>query len=322
MHKTSSMKKSLFLLIPVFLLLNCTKPVNIDIEDEPLVVIQGFLFDGQTAQVRISRSFNILSTEMYNYDNEFGGENIDTNIVFLRNAEVKWYEDGQFVENMNYLKNGYFAGQHTVAQGHTYRVEVKAAGFPTASGTALIPVPVQLDSMELAFMTSLDYQHFYKGKFYFQVPPGKHFLAFSISGLSFSADPDGNIDTIESRYRIGQRIEEQSLNSDHPMDGGFYIEYETDTPQHIVLDFILTEYGETLNSGDTAMLSALVKNVPEDYIKLRTSLQNYDENGGGFGNPFNSPVQIYNNIDGGLGIFTGLSADTLLFPFVFINQNH
>lgn len=314
------MKKYLFFLASALLLMHCTKPVNIDIEEEPLIVIQGFLFDGKKAQVRISRSFNILSTEMYNYDEELGYENIDTGIVFLQNAEVKWYEDDQFLENLSYTKNGYFEGHYPVTQGHTYRIEVNAAGFPPASGLTTVPEPVPLDSMKLSYFATLDYQTFYKGTFYFRIPAGKRFLAFTISSRSIIPGLDGTTDTVETGFSIGQRIEEQRLNSDHPVEGGFYVEYGSETSQNIALDFFLAKYAGIFKEADTVLLWAQIKTVPEDYINLQTSLHNYHENGGGFGNPFNSPVQIYNNIDGGLGIFTGLSADTLFFPFIF-NDN-
>jgi len=44
----------------------------------------------------------------------------------------------------------------------------------------------------------------------------------------------------------------------------------------------------------------------EEYYLYKLTLQNFYENNG---NPFAQPVQIYSNIEGGLGIFAGYSFD-------------
>lgn len=65
----------------------------------------------------------------------------------------------------------------------------------------------------------------------------------------------------------------------------------------------------SINSFDSAFLRVYILNTEESFYLYHTSLYEYDHSD----NPFSEAKPVYSNIEGGLGIFTSYTIDSLLF---------
>ncbi len=63
------------------------------------------------------------------------------------------------------------------------------------------------------------------------------------------------------------------------------------------------------NNYDSAFISVFVMNTEESYYLYHTSLYDYDHSD----NPFSESKPVYSNINGGLGVFTSFTMDSLRF---------
>lgn len=65
----------------------------------------------------------------------------------------------------------------------------------------------------------------------------------------------------------------------------------------------------SLNNYDSAFIDIILLNTEESYYRYHKSLKNYDSGD----NPFSEASPVYSNIEGGLGIFTSYTVDSLVF---------
>ncbi len=63
------------------------------------------------------------------------------------------------------------------------------------------------------------------------------------------------------------------------------------------------------NNFDSAFLRVYILNTEESFYQYHTSLYEYEHSD----NPFSEAKPVYSNIDGGLGIFTSYTKDSLVF---------
>ena len=315
--------KKFFAIIALILIFNhCSKPVKIEIPDNPIIVVKSYITANDTLRVRVSRSFSSIATDIYlDYQSEYEHGPLDTNKIYLRKAEVKLYKENQFIENLTYTKNGYFIAQHFPKEESEYELKISCEGYESVSAKARIPKAATIENIQLSFVSSQDYSALYKGKLQFHFSEGKNILIFSALDSVTFVEEDNEFQYRYDQLNIGDRLEEGYPTSNNTMDGGFYLEIDSETGQSKSKDFLLMHYKKDNVNVDTIHFIGILKNVTDDYLKLKLSVQKYYDNGGsGFGNPFSSPIQIYSNIEGGLGIFTGISVDTLRLQFIFDNS--
>jgi hypothetical protein len=90
----------------------------------------------------------------------------------------------------------------------------------------------------------------------------------------------------------------------------YWFEYIDDTDasddNRIRLDTWITQ---SLSNYDSAFITVYLMNTEKSYYLYHTSLHEYDYGD----NPFSEAKPVYSNIDGGLGIFTSYTIDTLVF---------
>lgn len=108
-------------------------------EHEPGFAVEAFLQGDQPARVFVDRS-EPIQDKLDSLDPE--------------QVEVKLYEEGEKVTNLNYLQNGFFGAKYKIQPDKRYRVEVSGPNLPTAKGNTRIPTEVTIDS--LSFEDSAD----------------------------------------------------------------------------------------------------------------------------------------------------------------------
>ena len=273
-------------------LLSCIKDVNIDIPGStPQPVLNVLL---QTGDSIVNASINISvpyqSTRQPSY---------------VGNAAVNLYENGVWAGLLEVCERNPFFNNNTndtqyvycipypVQAGYTYRVVADIPGFPTISGQTTVPGKAEISTIRLDSATQL--------------------LTFRISdnepAINYYRIEIHNVDTLSpglssqlsfstkdySLELLGASNELVDLPIDDPI--GTYV-FTTDElfpggAKEIQLTLFLKD---PLNSSQLSIL--ITKCSKEFYEFSRTNILN-TFNGG---NPFNEPVQIYTNIEDGLGI--------------------
>lgn len=105
--------KKIFLVFAIGLfLISCKKEIPIKVETHDLkYVMHAIVQNDSSVKVVVSRSLRL-------------NEDLDSN-VFVRNAIVSLYENGSFVENLNYVKLGIYQGNYLLKVNSTYKVVTK-----------------------------------------------------------------------------------------------------------------------------------------------------------------------------------------------------
>jgi hypothetical protein len=294
-------KTALFLLLINLIFTNCQTVVDIDIPIEnPQLALNATLVNGARIGVHLSESQHILDgTEFQN----------------INDAEVKIYENGEFLTHLFEKELGFYYSDSLtqVKAGNTYRVEVSKNGFQSVDAECRVPqnpakiINTTLDTAEVnefgyservlefdieiedeagvanfyeLVITEEAYVYYYD---YNTNPPTIVDSSMFINPLYLeSKDP-----SLEGYQSFGKSV----IFDDGLFDGKKY---------HLK---VTSSYYPDL-SGDTKnqpKYIVILRNTSKSYYLYQQSVKLYywvDED------PFAQPVQIYNNINNGFGIFS------------------
>lgn len=265
---------------------SCEKVIDFDIpEAEPDIVLNGYITIGEEVSINASTSLSYLE----------GGEP-----DFLSNlTSIELYKDGVFVENLE-LEDadfGRYVGSSPLTSTGFYEVRASAAGYESVTAVTYIPEPLENIEVELVNTFENGEKEY---ELSFNDPPAEddyyHMLV---------ASPD-------SEFQPAFAVEFSS-NSEVFFLGGFNLDLEGE-------NFIFTEgifpddliNGSNVNIrfktfGSSQPLELQLLKCSEDYYLYHRSLFAY-QNGGG---PFAEPVQIYTNVENGLGVIAGYNLQLL-----------
>ncbi len=259
--------------------IGCETTVEVDIpEHTPVLVANSFFGADNNWEVQLFKSKSILDSGSFE---------------IISDATVEILEEDAVVASPIHIENGIYRQDYGSRPeiGRTYKLRAFAPGFTQIEATDYVPVPVQIESVDADLTTNP-----------------------SILTIHFS-DPPG----IKNYYQI--LILEESY-------GQIYtIFFETDDLISQDLDGLDAEnaiFNDSLISGQEYNLRlrfypfppidqihVFLISVTESYYMYLKSIEDLDND-----NPFAEPVQAYNNIENGLGIFAGFSASTFqLFSY-------
>ncbi len=293
------MKTKLFISVILFVfLLGCETVVDIQIPLEPpKLVINSTLVPDEFINVHVSQSQHILD------DSEFWP---------VTGATVEIFENEALLTTLPDSANGrYISGIHKSKAGKMYQVIVSKSGFESAAAEVLIPsdtafiLGVKVDTVEL---TDFDYQATYL-RFNVEIDDEaavENFYEISILKKYYMYDFDYSKDPpelVDSTYVIEQLfLETRDLGLE---------EYQSFGQRILFDDFlfggkiytmrVLTYFDEySAEYESKPEYQVVVGNTSESYYlyELSVKLQYWTD-----GDPFAQPVQVYNNITNGYGIF-------------------
>lgn len=288
---------------------SCEKIIDPKLDEEdPLIVVNGLLSPDSSVKVNVSQSLSIL-------DDEY-----EEDPPYLNNASVNLFEDGTWLfsldhaENGNYIKDDFFPGANK-----SYRIEVQSGELADVYSTTSIPSPVPVNSLD----TSI--QIVYYDDFYFDQQ-----LEFS---LKYDDPPD------ETNYYLLEVYMVYVDEYDSYFEKIYFDVPEIDQEKYdITGEYLL--WSDLLNDGEEVEVKGWVyyypvgeveppgyemelkmivvfKSLNRDYYLYKKSF--YNAQWTGSGNPFAEPVQVYSNIENGIGILGAFSAES--FTIDLINSN-
>jgi hypothetical protein len=290
------------------LLTSCelTRIVDVDPGPSKLVINSLFVADS-TWIVNIAQTRHILERDLIQVPEQF------TMSVVSSSGSVFTFE-----EQVNrYQAREYRALQKPVA-GETYTITLSAPGFATAQAITVVPSKVELiaASLDSANMIPSNYDN--GGSipidFTFQDPPGRgdyYIPQFVIRDEYSRYNPvTRELESVYSwrgfRLTEGVRMGGLSIEEDVRVISDEFFDGQLKT---IRLHINKTFYSS--NEPKTYPWRFYLTHIGEDYYQylISSSLQRETSN-----NPLAQPVQVFSNIDGGLGIFAGASTSTWKSP--------
>ena len=291
-------KLILFLSVTSFLLFtNCTKEIEFDAQDiAPRIVVNSLFTNDSLWTANISRSVGVLETTSY---------------TSIDDADVSIF-DGNGVQVTTLTNQG--DGLYTSLTGATpqadelYTIEVTAPGYTSVSATNRIPTAVQINSIDTVSSTNSDGEDILETTINFQDPPANenYYMVEVLVKGTWIDEFEG--DTIEFREPLRISCNDINVETINRFNsGGFENTYlylmlkdENFDGEDYALTFSVINYAEL---KDLELFGEIrLVNTSEAYFNYLKSFNMYQS---ASGNPFATPVQVYSNVENGMGIFAG-----------------
>ena len=288
------MKKYLYILLAVFMLSGCEKNIDLDLEDaDQKIVVEGYVENGFVPYIILSRS--------QNYFDPIGQSTL--NNLPVRDAIVT-ISDGidtiQLTE-VDTSINGVSVGGFYIAldpatliptmigtPGRIYTLNVRSADGEEVRATALLPLPVALDSLWFKVQENLDSLGFAWAKLKDPDTIGNHYRWFAkrMNKDNFFIPPFGS--TFEDKFINGQR---------------FDFAYNRGSIQNSTAEEDVNEEAGFYKKGDTIVVKFCT--VDRSTFEFWRDAENQL---GSNGSPFAVPSNIKSNVVGGRGLFATYTA--------------
>lgn len=282
----------------------CTKELPFpDVEDSPLMVINSLFSPQEGITVHVSESCHIV--------------NQDCALNYLSNAEVKLLdENGVLLSVLEHSEDGiYNAREVTIEHGKNYQLEVndKSSTLKNITCNTSVPMPVKAKligleeaivggrttwALDVEIEDDPDVENYYMLEGTFDIVGGSHSEYVSdINGYiephfqHFTDDPNAENSLLFTSIDFTEFGLRAVYLSDRNFNGQKY------TTRVGLFDEDLVRHREVI--GNIA-----VKSVSKDMFEYAVSLDEYRLLEA---NPFADPIQLYTNIEDGVGIFGGFT---------------
>ena len=314
------MKKIIILSVAIILIITaCEKKLDIDIpEGEKHIVVNGLITPDSLLAVSVSKSQNILE---------------DDDISFLTDAAVKLFGNDIFVENLLHVNSGVYISTLIPEIGVNYKINVDYNNLKSVVADMILKNPVEIVSVDTTVEvhtndygggdTYQEYEIHYKIKIEDDGNTNDYyFLALSLIQPLYEYDEYG-LPTF-----VGYEETNEYFNTNDPafrdnneftLDGMFGSVFTdelfngTQYTLNISTGHFFDGYYRKLD-GEEYIIKVKLLTVTEDIYRYIIS---YNLNQKTKYDPFAQPVQIYSNIENGLGLFSGytMDVDSLVLNF-------
>lgn len=221
----------------------------------------------------------------------------------IENALIVIYHDGTAVDTLMHTRDGvYRADTGKPLPGKTYEIKATAPGYPDVTSRSYIPLPTLITDIQVTKGTSAEGypEDVFHVKFQ-DDPLVENFYQIYIEAESDHIDFEtGKIR--KHRYRLSVATNDPSVrSSEYSGFDGIFIKDIRFTNGHGAIS--LTTQGQVLDFYSYVIVT--IRTLSKDYYYYKTTGRLQDDISD---NPFAQPVNVYNNIDNGFGIFAGFNA--------------
>jgi hypothetical protein len=288
------MKSSVYLLVFSFLFLTsaCEREVPFEPGNYTQKLVVNSLFSNETPlRVRVSKSISVLDSSR-----DYTVANASVQLITVGSAQSLLYDAGG-----DYY---YLPGSPLPSPGTQYALQIQAPGFVTARAEAKLPALPTNFSFELKENVGVDNNGIPQDKLILQFDDDAntanyyqfmllYYSQFSATFIPFK--PDNAI--TENVGLVGNA------------DGSYLLSDKGRNGQKIVLEFTIP-FDQSIGSPRFMIEFA---SLNRDFYEYQRTIALNNQTGISFGPFFNNPVQVYTNIQNGLGIFASrfLYRDTL-----------
>ena len=274
----------------------CQTVVDFDIPiDKPWVVVNSLFSPDSVWQVQVSYSRNILDSRSGSFQ-------------LVRDAEVTIRDhNDEVIETLSGSSDKFFQyayrGKTKPTSGESYSVQVKVKD-ELLKAISLLPTAVPITSLEIDSSAFKSQGEAVEMSIAFKDPvETKNFYEIKVLRDGFYIS---NKDTI--RYVEDMYVEpvDPALSNDNFNGAGKLLEDKLFNGKNYVFRLKLRSF--RFNSETEMRVRVVLQSVTESYFRYfaAQSLQNSTS-----GDPFAQPVQVYTNVENGLGIFAGYSSSVV-----------
>ncbi|MBE9468212.1 MAG: DUF4249 domain-containing protein [Bacteroidetes bacterium] len=283
-QKNTRIISLLLIILTVLINISCRKELdNYSINYDKQIVINGFITPDSIVKI------NVSSTYPANVDNP------NKNDVFITDAICLLYENNLFIDTLNYTEKGFYICNFKPTVNKTYKLIVNVKGFNKISATTTIPKKVNF-SVNLERMSG--YLRF-DGKIIFKSPSEDSYFIFNI----LTKDNTYGYDDLQYHF--------------YNPDMGKFVQNECTINENIFTNTKFKNKTYSINikylyvSSDNYTYFWLTTINKDLYLNLKSKKSYKDVKD----DIFAEPVNLYSNINGGLGIFAGYNRtqDSLFF---------
>lgn len=280
----------------------CEKEIDISIPDrERKIVINSLFTANEPLSVNLTKSLSILDR---------------ADIVYLNDATVDLYTNNQFMEHLIFQSDGNYSGNILLQPAIDYKIVVNRNGnIATANNS--IPNPVNIISIDTGSIRLFDYDYLQcliefedpaeEVNYYMLSANEKHTDIYEyydydldslfVDTMEFSSSFFESDDIIIENW-IYINENSYALFTDNLIDGKSY---------SINIRFERGSNGYYDSGVDSSKIVFSLFSVSEAYFRYFKTFALHRES---YENPFAEPVQVFTNIENGLGVFAGFSSDS------------
>ena len=299
------MKNFLYFFIFSMLFASCDIVVDLDIpEHERVLVVNSILTTDSMINASISHSVGAFDA---------------SSISYVNNATVEVFEDGVLLGEMNeqvslsynYMDEldstyVYNFNQNPVA-GKIYSYEIAHPDYEAVRAETTVPAAVKLNINDVTLLSEEDYVKHYRVRFSFNDAQEDNFYRLRLR------NPNDGFDYFESND--ASMISSAGVESDGATFYGdealFDDEMFNGTEKEISIDFFDYKYSWLEEEGVEVQFILELTSVSESYYTYIRSLRAHYDNQDQFIFA-GEPVQVFTNIENGLGVLGSMSLDTML----------
>ncbi|HLN19644.1 MAG TPA: DUF4249 domain-containing protein [Bacteroidales bacterium] len=275
------------LLLLIAFLTGCESEVNnVKLPDfKPQIVISAFITPGN----------NITYADVSTTKRVFGVLGND----ILRGAVSVTISDGEKETIMTRSGDRFFFRNesNSISPGKTYSLKVISQYYPEASSSCTVPDRIRQNITLDTFSIARSEMGFNWNELMFRLSfddqPGKeNFYRVILRYIAYSS-PTGYRKYTEDYYI--------------PLEKELFTDKKVNSEGKFTIEDRLNFYPSTYN--DSAFLKVYILNTDNSYYLFHKSIGDYDNNP----SPFSEPSLVYSNINGGVGIFSSFTSDSLIF---------
>lgn len=278
-------------------LLACERELDVDMDIEPPVVVNALFNTDSTWRVRVNKAWAMGEATF--------GPMSDGPVVWgdlsknIENASVHITSHRGEQITLAYDTNGYYLSPLKPRAGETYTLSVDVPGELPISSSVVLPEPVRPDTAYFTKLSNYDYLFILE----FTDAPGPTAYELNLyEGSSGSLPWAKQLETDDQDVHVEYYW---TPRYSHPDNGGglgpifWALDDRNFQGQKKKLIFRMYQSWEWPEEWTIQM-----RTMSDEYARYRTSAFKQQET---YSDPFAQPIQVYNNISNGVGIFAGYS---------------
>jgi len=282
-------------------LVSCESIIEYELpQNDPKMVLNSYFTNDSIWEVKIYESKNILESDYFK---------------FVPGASVEVTDQNGVVYPLTYIGLGKYASLNNDKPviGSTYSISAKHPSFDDVSATSSMPTKVEIANIDTSTISQFGYAEL-ENKITFKDPENEDNyyslkLNFNrISVIQFDTFPP---DTSNDSWQLYYYSNESQFTDSwiYTPDGIMFSDEFFDGREYTLS--IISERPYIYDNPFEMVLSASIQyeleSISEDVYLYKKSLE--AQNQSNF-DPFAQPVQVFNNINGGFGIFGGTTKST------------
>ena len=271
-----------WIFLALFTIIGCETIVEVDLpEHEPVLVANSLFSPDRLWEVKLNKSKNSLDRESNRA---------------ITNATIEIFDGENLVASLTHVDDGIYrsTANETPNIGSTYTLQASAPGFDPIVASDYVPEPVQISSVQ----TDINSYPF-KVTVRFSDPPNEKNY-YQVLVISEDTNGSGELHPV---WFESDDLLFQDLGGVDPGDALF----DDSLISGKNYSLILKTYPHQVEP--MAKMYVMLLSVSESYYNYMKSTKFQEDHGE---NPFSTPIQVYNNIENGLGVFAGYAVS--MFP--------